>query len=128
MRCSHCGICCTETEMPLSKADIKLLESAGQNREKFLWFVKQGYVQLLNCRGHCVFYHPQKQRCRVYRHRPLGCRIYPVIYNEKEGVVVDDLCPRAFTVSDTERKSKAQGLRRLLKRIDAEAKQRSPSI
>jgi Fe-S-cluster containining protein len=35
MRCSHCGLCCEETEMELSIKDINRLEKAGYRREKF---------------------------------------------------------------------------------------------
>jgi Fe-S-cluster containining protein len=120
MRCSNCGICCEKTEMLLSKADIRQLETAGYDKEKFVRFNKQGFAQLRNLQGHCVFYQTDKHRCRVYGHRPLGCRIYPVIYSEEEGTIVDDLCPQAETVSKKEIASKAAKLERLLQRIDDE--------
>ncbi|MGD0160778.1 MAG: YkgJ family cysteine cluster protein [Candidatus Bathyarchaeia archaeon] len=121
MRCSHCGVCCEKTEMLLSKADIRLLESARHERGEFVRVNRQGFAQLRNRRGHCVFYQTDEGRCGVYRYRPLGCRIYPVIYSVKEGVVVDDLCPLAETVSQAEIDSKAERLMRLLRRIDSEA-------
>jgi len=122
MRCSHCGICCEKTEMQLSKADIRLLEKAGYNREKFVRFNRQGFAQLRNSRGYCVFYQTAKHRCKAYKHRPLGCRIYPIIYSEEEGVIVDDLCPLAGTVSKKEIESKAEKLTRLLQKIDSETR------
>lgn len=120
MHCSHCGICCEKTEMLLSRADIRRLERAGQDREKFVRFSRQGFAQLRNTRGYCVFYQTAKHRCGVYRYRPLGCRIYPVIYSEEEGVIVDDLCPLAGTVSKKEIMFKAERIRSLLQRIDNE--------
>lgn len=120
VHCSHCGMCCEKTEMLLSRADIRLLERAGYDREKFVRFNRQGFAQLRNSQGCCIFYHIERHRCKVYRHRPLGCRIYPVIYSEEEGVIVDDLCPLAGTVSKREIESKAEDLRRLLRRIDSE--------
>ena len=122
MHCSHCGICCEKTEMLLSKADIRLLEKAGYDREKFVRFDKQGFAQLQNTRGYCVFYQTAKHRCRAYRYRPSGCRIYPVIYSEDEGVVVDDLCPLAGTVSKKEITFKAERIRSLLQAIDSETR------
>jgi Fe-S-cluster containining protein len=107
--------------MLLSRADIRLLERAGQEREEFVRFNGQGFAQLRNRRGHCVFYQIEKPRCRVYRYRPLGCRIYPVIFSEEDGVIVDDLCPQAGTVSRKEIDSKTEKLRKLLQRIDGEA-------
>jgi Fe-S-cluster containining protein len=106
--------------MQLSRADIRLLERAGYDREKFVRFNRQGFSQLRNSRGYCVFYQSERHRCKVYRFRPLGCRIYPVIYSEEEGVIVDDLCPEAGTVSKREIELKADKLERLLHRIDRE--------
>lgn len=122
MHCSNCGICCEETEMLLSRADIRLLERAGYDREKFVRFSRQGFAQLRNFRGYCIFYQADEHHCKVYRHRPLGCRIYPVIYSEEEGIIVDELCPRAETVSKREITRKSAKLRRLLQRIDGELK------
>ena len=122
MRCSNCSVCCKKTEMLLSRADIQLLERAEGTKEKFVRFNRQGLAQLRNSRGYCIFYQVEKCRCRVYKYRPLGCRIYPVIYSEEEGVVVDDLCPQARTVSKKEIDSKAKRLQRLLQRIDGERK------
>jgi Fe-S-cluster containining protein len=107
--------------MLLSRADIKLLERAGYNRGDFVRFNGQGFAQLRNSRGYCVFYQIEKHRCRVYRFRPLGCRIYPVICSVEDEVIVDDLCPSAVTVTKREIDSKAEKLRRLLRRIDGEA-------
>jgi len=106
----------------LSRADIRLLERAGHNKKEFALFNRQGFAQLRNRRGHCVFYQIEKCRCEVYRFRPLGCRIYPIIYSEEDGVIVDDLCPQAGTVSETEIDSKRGKLAKLLRRIDIEAK------
>jgi Fe-S-cluster containining protein len=109
--------------MPLSSGDIKRLESAGFTREKFVRVNKDGCTQLRNNRGYCIFYQTEKHRCSVYRFRPLGCRVYPVIYSVEEGVIVDDLCPLAGTVSKEEVKSKSEKLFRLLQRIDDEAEE-----
>ncbi|MEM3726522.1 MAG: YkgJ family cysteine cluster protein [Candidatus Bathyarchaeia archaeon] len=122
MRCSHCGICCRKTEMLLSEEDIKRLENLGHSREKFVRYDKKGFAKLRNHRGYCVFYDQQKGRCNVYKCRPLGCRIYPVIYSEGEGTIVDDLCPMKNTVSTKELKRKSVELMKLLHRIDEEAR------
>jgi Fe-S-cluster containining protein len=110
--------------MLLSRSDIRLLERVGHDVGKFARFNKQGFAQLRNCRGCCIFYQADKHRCKIYRHRPLGCRIYPVMYDEEQRVVVDGLCPQAETVSKREILLKAVKLKRLLKRIDSEAVRR----
>jgi Fe-S-cluster containining protein len=128
MRCSRCGICCEKTEMLLSTADIRLLEEAGHNSKKFVCFNRRGLAQLRNRRGYCVFYDAEKHFCSVHRYRPLGCRIYPVIYSEEEGVIVDDLCPMMNTVSAAEVKRKAKRLMKLLHAIDREAEKLDRSV
>jgi len=122
MRCSHCGICCEKTEMLLAEADIKCLEKAGYTRTRFVRYDKKGFAKLRNRRGYCVFYDTEKRRCKVYEHRPSGCRLYPVIYSIEEGVIIDDLCPMKNTVSATELKRKGKEVTKLLQRIDEEAK------
>jgi Fe-S-cluster containining protein len=121
MRCSHCGLCCEKTEMLLSSADVERLERAGYDRQKFIRSDKHGYVRLKNRRGFCVFYDVEKCCCKIYGHRPLGCRIYPVIYSELEGIVVDDLCPMKNTISESELKKKGKEVMELIQRIDSEA-------
>lgn len=112
--------------MLLSERDIELLEKAGYTKKSFVRHDPQGCAQLRNNRGHCVFYDAKRQRCRVYRLRPIGCRIYPVIYSEEEGVIVDDLCPMKNTVSKIETEHKSKKLAKLLKTIDNEARKRRP--
>jgi Fe-S-cluster containining protein len=125
MRCSHCGICCEKTEMLLSNADVERLEKAGYNRQKFMRYDKHGFARLRNRHGFCVFYDVVKCRCTIYEHRPLGCRIYPIIYSEQEGIVVDGLCPMKNTVSEIELKRKGKRVIELLQRMDHEATSRA---
>lgn len=123
MHCSHCGICCEKTEMMLSNADVERLERVGYDRQKFVRYDRHGFVRLKNCHGFCVFYDVKKSHCRIYKHRPLGCRIYPVIYSEQEGIIVAGLCPMKNTVSEIELKRKGKKLKELLQKIDNEAKE-----
>jgi Fe-S-cluster containining protein len=122
MHCSHCGICCEKTEMMLSNADVERLERVCYNSQKFVRVDKHGFARLRNRRGYCVFYDAEKRRCKAYAHRPLGCRIYPIIYSEEEGIIVDDLCPMKRTVSGVELRRKGENVVELLRRIDNEAK------
>jgi Fe-S-cluster containining protein len=121
MYCSHCGICCENTQMLLSSADVKRLERAGYERNKFMYHDKKGYVKLKNQRGFCVFYDLEKRRCKTYRYRPSGCRVYPVVYSEQEGIMVDDLCPMKKTISQSELKTKGKKVMKLIQTIDNEA-------
>lgn len=124
MHCLRCGVCCQETEMLLSEKDIERLEKKGYKREFFVRFDSEGYATLRNQCGHCVFYDPQKSRCKVRASRPLGCRIYPVIYDEDNGIVVDSICPSRSSVGEKEKAKRGKKVLELLKTIDAEAEKR----
>ena len=110
--------------MLLSKKDIRRLERSGFLRVEFARFDKEGYVQLKNRDGYCVFYDRDNQRCSVYAGRPSGCRVYPVILDEEKGIVLDTICESRDSISDEERRLKGRRVRRLLKVIDFEALER----
>ena len=124
MRCLRCGVCCKETEMLLSEKDIERLERKGYKREFFVRFDSEGYATLRNQRDHCVFYDPEKRRCKVRASRPLGCRIYPVMYDEDNGIVLDSICPSCSSVDENEKAKRGAKVLKLLKTIDAEAEKR----
>jgi Fe-S-cluster containining protein len=107
--------------MMLSNADVKRLEGMGYERQKFARQDRHGFVRLRNRRGFRVFYDAERGCGRIYKQRPLGCRVYPVIYGEREGIVVDDLCPMISTVSQIELEKEGKRLINLLQRIDAKA-------
>ncbi len=121
MDCSNCGVCCTETEMLLSKKDIKRLENKGYSKNQFVRYDKQGYAELKNRDGYCVFYDRVKRQCSVYIDRPSGCRVYPVILDEEKGIVLDTICESRNTVLDAEKRVKGKRVIKLLKVIDSEA-------
>lgn len=124
MRCSHCGVCCTETEMLLSKKDIKRLEDKGYRPSKFVHYDKYGYAVLKNRDGYCVFYDLKNRRCSEYANRPSGCRVYPVIIDEEKGIVLDTICEARQTISEEEKALKGKRVVRLLEVIDSEARKR----
>jgi Fe-S-cluster containining protein len=124
MRCSHCGICCTETEMLLSKKDIALLGKQGFDTKFFVKFDRHGFAHLKNMDGYCVFYNRIKQRCRVYINRPAGCRVYPVILDEETGIILDNICPERNTITEVEKSLKGRKVVNLLDNIDREAANR----
>jgi len=124
MDCSNCGVCCTETEMLLSKKDIKRLEKRGFYQKQFVNFDKKGYAVLKNHAGYCVFYDLKNRKCRVYEDRPSGCRVYPVIFDEETGIILDDICQSRNTITLEEKKLKGKKVIRLLEIIDFEASER----
>jgi len=58
---------------------------------------KDGVYRLRNVDGHCYFYDPGSRSCKIYDIRPIGCRIYPLIF-DGEKVDVDRTCPTWHTV------------------------------
>ncbi len=87
--------------MILLRSDIERIKSLGYD-ESFFVREMYGYKVLKNINGYCVFYNPSTKKCRIYQARPLGCRLYPIIYDEKRGIIVDSYCPLANTVTKDE--------------------------
>ncbi len=110
--------------MLLSEEDVCRLEKKGYERSFFAFYDSKGYVTLKNYLGCCVFYDADKYQCRVRSVRPLGCRIYPVIYDEDKGIVVDKICPASADVDEKQRAKRGKKVKKLLERIDAEAENR----
>jgi Fe-S-cluster containining protein len=87
--------------MELSSSDIEKLEKAGYPRNEFT-VTHDGATQLRNINQTCYFYNPTDRKCRVYRNRPLGCHIYPVIHLANKEATIDELCPMRHTISKQE--------------------------
>lgn len=89
-----CAACCYETEMPLTDEDIARLVALGHDRDEFVTYSDDETAQL-KVREEpgkpCFFL--RENRCNVYADRPAGCRIYPLVLNERERVVRDEDCP-----------------------------------
>ena len=85
-----CHICCLDTRMTLTEADVGRLEAVGQ---RGFYFVNDDHdLQLLNVDGHCIFL--VGGRCSVHDDRPEGCRLYPLILDVGHNQVVrDTFCP-----------------------------------
>jgi len=111
--------------MMLSNADVERLEKSGYNMHRFSRCDKHGFIILKNRRGLCFFFDLERHRCRIYRLRPLGCRIYPVIFSEQDGIIIDDLCPNKNTINKSELRKKGKKIMELLQKIDNEASLRN---
>ncbi len=99
-RCIACGICCLGTQMELLVEDINRITGLGYKLEEFAVF-DGTYYRLRNVEGHCYFYDPETRKCKIYAHRPRGCRLYPLVY-DGDGVTVDKTCPTWRTVPKRE--------------------------
>jgi Fe-S-cluster containining protein len=77
--------------MPLSNLDLKRILKLGYKLEYFVVKTDWGWRLKNNC-GRCVFL--IEERCSIYPHRPEGCRLYPLVYDENlRKAVIDPLCP-----------------------------------
>ncbi len=120
LRCAEisCCRCCYETEMPLSEKDVRRIEKLGYSRDEFSTVV-DGVRVLRNVNGRCYFLKDCK--CSIYSCRPLGCRIYPVIYDvERRKAVVHDFCPLAKEVKLSTIKKVERAIVKHLKEIFGE--------
>ncbi len=73
------------------------------------------FWRLKNLNGRCVFLDLNGKRCRIYEMRPLGCRLYPVVWDPERGVIVDKECPMRHTVTADEVFLKAKILLRAMR-------------
>ena len=109
-KCKDCGKCCEQTEMILSEGDVILILNGASfdlKREDFIEINNDGFFQLKNVKGFCVFLEPSTKLCRVYKLRPQGCKFYPLIYDfDTSKCVLDVDCPRPNLFYETSRKAK----------------------
>ncbi|MGB9023874.1 MAG: YkgJ family cysteine cluster protein [Candidatus Bathyarchaeia archaeon] len=111
-----CIKCCLNTEMPLSVLDIARIKGLGFSEDSFI-VKKNGNRQLKNLSGRCVFHNGQ--RCTIYNHRPEGCQLYPVIFNEDMGEpLLDSYCPHHEEFQLTP--SISRKVIRLVRKLDVE--------
>lgn len=87
----NCALCCHETKMYLTWLDINRIVKLGYSLRSFAER-SGGIWRLKNVDGRCFFLEGRK--CKIYRFRPYGCRLYPLVYDyEEQRVKLDDLCP-----------------------------------
>jgi Fe-S-cluster containining protein len=111
----RCHRCCVDTEMTLTSEDVRRISSIGHRN--FFFETEDGYVQLDNRDGNCIFL--RAGLCTVYDHRPEGCTLYPLILDTDEWVVVlHDFCPHRDEFEFTEGQKKQ--LARLIERQEDE--------
>jgi len=112
----NCTQCCKDTSMPLSKTDIKRIEGLGYPCDFFVDNY-DGWLQLKNRDGHCVFH--DGINCLIYEHRPEGCELYPIIFDKENNcAILDEDCPyrTKFLINRSSRKK----LFLLVSRIESE--------
>lgn len=95
-RCTGCGNCCRDPLLPLTDADVRrITEHTGERARDVVRFIdrngidmddepeafailRQGKrVMVLRHTGGGCRYLDERDRCSIYKARPLGCRIFP---------------------------------------------------
>ncbi len=95
----YCGKCCYNTEMILTVEDLYRIIDLGYSLREFA-VESKGFIRLRNIDGHCVFLDPKTNKCMIYEYRPIGCRLYPLIYDpDRRRVLIDRFCPKAYSIN-----------------------------
>ena len=120
--CENIRLCCIDTEMTLTKEDVKRISKIGYKPKKYLVKSDDGFCELKNVDGHCFFYDPETKLCKIYEHRPEGCRYYPIVYHYgKKKCVTDGDCPSRETVERDEIRKVCHRVRNLVRTLREEA-------
>lgn len=120
--CDEVRLCCAETEMTLTREDAERIDALGFSRSDYLVRAEDGFCELRNVDGFCYFYDTKTKLCKIYEHRPEGCRYYPVVYHaRKKKCITDGDCPSRDTVSRDEIRKVCHKVRKLIERLQQEA-------
>lgn len=92
-RCQHCGYCCINSNVLLTKEDMKRFR--GETKKDYIELSKQGFRIVDTDRKECLFH--KNSRCSIYSIRPAICREYPfkVTFLSKNTAYIDLIysCP-----------------------------------
>ncbi|MFW9944354.1 MAG: YkgJ family cysteine cluster protein [Candidatus Sifarchaeia archaeon] len=120
--CADGRVCCTETEMTVTREDVKRINALGYAKQDYLIKGPAGFCELKNIDGFCFFYDSDYMTCRIYDERPDGCRWYPVIYDaKKRKCMADTECPAAATVTRDRIRKVNHRVRALVETLKQEA-------
>jgi len=90
--------------MIVSNEDINRIEQCGYKKKDFV-IIKNGWKQLKNKNHRCVFHDGTK--CIIYKNRPVGCQLYPVIFDmDTKEPILDKDCPYNFMFEITNDKKR----------------------
>ena len=118
--CRSCGLCCRNTEMILTPSDVERIAGLGYDVRYFAVKVG-GFLRLRNVAGHCVFYDPGTGLCRIYRYRPIGCSLYPIVFDLDRGDVhVDPECPLGHEVGEDDLRRARRVFKAVLRELGLE--------
>jgi len=118
----NCCICCHETEMTLTEAEVAHITDLGH---KDFSHLVDGYIQLKNIDDHCVFL--KDSMCSIYPDRPEGCILYPLVQDiDSDLVWLHDFCPYAFEFDQFFTKEHEERLKEIIRIEERERIARNP--
>ncbi len=96
-----CSVCCRETEMPLSIADVERIAEVSEMQAWEFSHIVDGVRILRNDEKTraCVFLITDSSEltadgiCSIHSDRPTGCRCYPLVLDETDAAYLDEVCP-----------------------------------
>lgn len=108
--------------MTLTREDVERIEALGYDRTDFLVRVMAGFCELKNVEGVCYFYDTETKKCKIYEHRPEGCKYYPIIYDyRRRKCIIDRDCPSGETLSREDVRKVCHKVRNLVETLREEA-------
>ena len=102
--------------MILTKSDINRISSLGYKLEEYAIFDGKFWL-LKNVNGKCFFL-DENGKCKIYDHRPLGCRAYPVIKIDGKCTPDIEVCPHADLMTEDEIKAGCKILEKIFKELE----------
>lgn len=95
--CQECGHCC-EREVAVYLSDIERWSKDGTIYQVFPNLTLpdesvQSSLRLERTDGKCRMFDIEGKRCRIYDHRPLSCRAFPLSHDGTGFLLGDNKCP-----------------------------------
>ncbi len=111
--------CCYETEMILTRNDVKrITQHLGLSLENFAFMNDDGFYQLKNKNGYCIFLDESTKQCSIHDIKPSGCKVYPIIFDvDQNQCVLDDACPFTSLITASDLASSCHRTKKVAKEL-----------
>ena len=94
----HSGGCCTNVNFCIHKSEaspfLEYISTKGLPLgHKFEKFGENSDLFLYNSSDNPCIFLDENHRCQIYDHRPLICRVFPVLWTNPDNFFIDMSCP-----------------------------------
>jgi len=87
--CQQCGKCCQEGKgVALWEHEVKKYRRIEPHLLRYT-FILNGWTCL---KMPCVFYNARKEKCKIYKDRPISCSLYPLAVEVNGNIRVSQNC------------------------------------